>query len=268
LRFDDAEDIEAFLADADCARRDGRFPAALLSGFTLLSDVCAWGSAGECRCVQLRRAACSDGLHLRTAPHGPVVGDVAQPWIELVRNARREVASAKRRRGCGGCPIAALCSKDLCLSSLISDEQYCRHRQSRPWLVGYLDAIDGIRKVRGDPAQAVPRVGGFGGTIHHALAAGSWPDRPALVLMEWQGGYYGYAPATDQAFRLTPDTSFIAEALIVHGSRDEATATIETHYGLTAEQASVAMGRVERLLAERGAAVVQAASPKQTGVRS
>ena len=267
LRFGDLEDIEAFVADADAARRHGRFPAALLSGFTLLSDSCAWGPAGECHSGQLRRAACTDGRHIRTAPHGPVVGDAGQPWVELARAARQEVASAKRRRGCRDCPIAALCSKDLCLSSLITDEQYCGARQARPWLAGYLDVIDAIRKVRGDPAQVVPRVGGYGGPIHNDLAAGSWPDRPALVLMEWQGGFYGYAPASQQAFRLTPDTAFIAEALMVCSGPGQAAGAVEAHYGLTAEQARVAINRVERLLGQRGAAVAQVGPLCQAGER-
>jgi hypothetical protein len=268
LRFSDLDDIDAFLSDADIARRDGRFPAALLSGFTLLADACAWGPAGECHCGQLRRAVCDDGVHLRTAPHGPVVGDIHQPWSLLARTARQEMAAAKRRRGCQQCPIAALCSKDLCLSSLIADEHYCRHRQARPWLAGYLDAIDAIRKVRRDPAQVVPTVGGFGGTIHDDLAAGSWPDRPALVLMEWQGGFYGYVPSGDQAFRLTPDTAFIAEALMVHSEPGDASSAVESRFRLSAEQAAVALSRVERLLVQRGAEIVPVASPRQIGVRS
>jgi hypothetical protein len=268
LRFGDLDDIEAFLADADIARGHGRFPAALLSGFTLLADACAWGPAGECHCGQLRRAACDDGVHIRTAPHGPMVGDIDQPWSLLARTARQEMAAAKRRRGCQDCPIAALCSKDLCLSSLIADEQYCRHRQARPWLVCYLDAIDAIRKVRRDPAQVVPTVGGFGGTIHDVLADGSWPDRPALVLMEWQGGFYGYTPSGDQAFRLTPDTAFIAEALLVHSEAGDASRAIENRFRLSPEQAAVAMRRVRRLLAERGAEIVPVVSARQIGVRS
>jgi hypothetical protein len=260
LRFDDLEDIEAFLADADTARLHGRFPSALLSGFTLLADACAFGEAGACRCGQLRRAVCCDGHHLRTSIHGPVVGDITQPWIELARSARQQAGAARRRRGCQECPVASLCSQDLCLSSLIGDERYCRERRSRPWLVAYLDAVDAIRKVRGDPAQVVPRVGGFGGSIHAEMANANWPDRPSLVLMEWQGGFYGYTPARDQAFRLTPDTAFIAEAVMVHPTVDAAGPVVEARFGLRPERAAVAMGRVERLLVPRGV-VVESSSP-------
>ncbi len=133
--------------------------------------------------------------------------------------------------------------------------------------MGYLDAIDAIRKVRRDPAQPVPRVGGFGGPIHEELAGGSWPDRPDVVVMAWQGGYYGYVPAGDQAFRLTPDTAFIVEALMVRPAPGAAAAAIEARFGLSVDQTAVAVGRVERLLAQRGATVTAASIIGSTGVR-
>jgi hypothetical protein len=78
--------------------------------------------------------------------------------------------------------------------------------------------------------------------------------------MEWQGGYCGYTPARGQAFRLTPDTAFIAEAIMVHSNRDDAAAAIEARFALRAAPAAVAMGRVERLLMQRGVVVADAVS--------
>jgi hypothetical protein len=85
--------------------------------------------------------------------------------------------------------------------------------------------------------------------------------------MEWQGSFYGYAPASQQAFRLTPDTAFIAEALMVYSGPGQAAGAVEARYGLSAEQATIAISRVERLLGQRGAAVTHVGPLCQAGER-
>jgi hypothetical protein len=250
------EDVEAFLADADVAWHDGRFPRALLSPLTVLADACAWSGPATCTSPWMLRAAIdADGV--RTARFGPVVGRHDDEHHVLVRGARAAITDARTRRGCAACRVRASCSQDLCLSGLLDDATYCAARRGRPWLAAYVDAVEALRALGVDDPEAA-RVAGFGGPLHpdpagpNGASAPIWPDRPPLVLVELDASCLGYVVARRARLRLTHDAAVVTELLLSAAGPDDATSAVATRFGLSGGAARAAVARVADLLACRG----------------
>jgi hypothetical protein len=254
LTFEEAADIDAFLADADAARCTGRFPRALRSPFTLLADECAFAGPGRCASHQVRRAVLTpDGL--RASRFGPVIGGPQDPHGVLVRRARVAARSAMDERGCATCPVASVCSKDLCLSTLVGGERYCAERRARPWLAAYIDALDALRVLPAKAWSEPARVAGFGGQLQASDIDGSWPQRPPVVLLEHEGTYYGWAPGRTAPLRMSPASSAIAELALLTDDPAERAERVATHFGLPLARAAEAVTTVRKLLCGHGVAL-------------
>lgn len=253
LVFQSRADLDAFLSDADVAHHRGAFPRALLSPFTLMADAHAWRAADPAGADALTRASV-DGAGVRLGMNGPVLGQAGDDFPQLQRALRQQRFDAVENRGCVTCPVAATCSRSLVVSRLMTDEDYCAAHLERPWLAGYLDAIDVLRRVVADPAGPRPRVAGMGG----ALVAPDqpdferrWPDRPPLILAEWDGSFFGAQPG-GAPFRLTPDTALIAELLTGMATTKMVPEAVARHFGLEQRAAQQAVSRVIALLRPRG----------------
>jgi hypothetical protein len=254
LTFEERADLDAFLADADVARSTGRFPLALTSPFTLLADECAFAGPARCSGHQVRRAVLGDD-GLRTARFGPVIGRASDPHRVLVRSARAAVRAAMEARGCASCPVAPVCSKDVCLSALVDGERYCGERRARPWLAAYVDAIDALRILPVKPWSEPARVAGFGGLLQATDTADTWPDRPAVVLLEHEGTFYGWAPGRATPLRMSPPSSAIAELCLLTDDPAERSERVAAHFGLPIAKASQAVTTVRKLLCGHGVAL-------------
>jgi len=250
------EDVAAFLDDADAARADGIFVKALRSPFTLLADACAWGGPEACATGRVTRALANRAGELRVAHYAPPIGTTDQDHLELVRAARRLLYDTAQRRGCATCPVAPVCSKDICLSGLLGDAAYCGHRRSRPWLAAYLEALEALRYAGTDPddpgdlSRDPVRVAGFGGGLEGSLPAG-WPDRPPVVLMAQGGRFFGHVPATPTAFKLSHDAALLCE-VVVATPVPEAAGVAAERFGISVAGAQAGIDRLAAMLAVRG----------------
>jgi hypothetical protein len=198
LRLRTRDDVTAFLADADHARATGAFPTGLLDPATRLADTCAWRDT-PCPSRRLPRLVLDIDVDaamrpvLRTAPGGPAVAPAGISPAQLRAAVGRRAAAEADRRGCSTCPVRASCSMDDCLSAVLDSADYCAARRARPWLPGYLHALDALTLLAGErhaeaaePAGAgtgvepgggpAPRVSGFGGRLVVAGAAGQAGD--------------------------------------------------------------------------------------------
>jgi hypothetical protein len=256
LQLTGAEDLAAFLDDADRARATGAFPRALVHPRTLLADACAWAGPGACPTRRMARAVVGGPDDVRSAPHGIIVGTTNDSHPELARRARHELHRREAERGCAACPVAAVCSRDTCLRSMVSDTDYCAARRGRPWLAAYTDALAARQALAGQTGEADVRVAGFGGWLVAHGDRWSAPDRPPAVLVA--GGdrdtVFGFDPRTGRCFRLTADAAAVAECVFGTATADDAAADVAVALGVDRALAADAVARVEALLAARGVA--------------
>ena len=250
LRLASPADVEAFVADADRAVQEGQLLPNLLEPMVHLADQCAFAGPGACASPRLARMFV-DGGGVRAAPRAPVLGSPDRPVRELRRAAQALEGEAQRRRGCATCPVARLCSKDLCLSGLLGDAEYCGIRTQRPWLAGYVHTLRALRRLVGTSAQPPElRVSGLGGPLLYPEAAHLEPDRAALVRAGEEFCLVGEAPR--RSAKLQPDAAFIAEGLLSDAGVAAVAATLAEQRGVSRASATEAVAGVARNLEGRG----------------
>jgi len=222
LRLRDAEDVAAFLADADAAHAEGSFPRALLDRLAFLADTCAWRAA-PCPSRRLPRLVLDldegDRPVLRTAPAGLPLAPADTPLADLRTAAARRSGAEAERRGCSTCPVQATCSADECLSAVLAPADYCAARRARPWLPAYLHALDAL-SLTGEPAGTISpmaptgsmgstdsspfgeehdvadtRVSGFGGPLVVSEWSDAGPEVPAQAPAQAPSDALAAAPA-------------------------------------------------------------------------
>ncbi|MFD7028532.1 daptide biosynthesis RiPP recognition protein [Streptomyces sp. NPDC059917] len=195
IRVADDMDLDAYLADADEARRSGVFPDFLTNPVIQLADLPALG-AGTAGDGPRRRLYVDQGGALSTAPGGARLGVLGEDRLDRVE-ARWLLPDGS------GAP-----------------EQVAE----RPWLGRYLAAIGAVRDLRARGVVDV-RVSGFGGRLGAAATAAAAATGPAdtadalLPLLLWSGEHaFVHDPASGRTFGLDPAAAALAEVLLVSGS--------------------------------------------------
>ena len=229
LSFEDRDDVDAFLADADLARAEGLLQLGFVHPLSDIADACRWLAAGGCARPSLRRLVVCDDGQVTTTLGAPPIGRVGDDFEVLLRRARAEALERKDRRGCASCPMSALCSKCGCLPSWLAEAEYCAARRARPWLSQYVAIPEAVRSLSlrhpglvGEAVTSLVRVSGFGGRFFYD-GPSSEPVAGEPVLLEVQGSLYLYDVGTHRPLKVTPDLAAVAEAVLA--TRDTAKAS-------------------------------------------
>lgn len=201
IRVADDMDLDAYVADADEARRTGVFPDFLTNPVIQLADLPALGAGPAGDGPRRRLHAGQDGT-LSTAPGGAPLGVLGEDTLDELE-ARWLPGAATA----AAAPVAG-----------------------RPWLGRYLAAVGAVRDLRARGAADV-RVSGFGGRLGAAARAADAEGPVAdgtdatLPLLLWSGeNAYVHDPASGRTFGLDPVAAGLAEALLVSGSTAAAAA--------------------------------------------
>ncbi len=150
VRIEDDEDFELFVADADRARAEGRFPGFLVSAPSQLGDEVAIGGDYRRGGPRDRLIVDGDGV-CRTSARGAVIGTIDDGLKRLDATWRSRV-----NVDLGSCSVA--------LDGLIDEDLRIRSLSARPWLPVYLDALAAQRDAAARSVTTT-HVSGFGGTL-------------------------------------------------------------------------------------------------------
>lgn len=203
-----SEDLAALWDDADTARETGTFPEFATAPTVQLGDLPGLG---------LGVASDGPGLRLYVDAEGTMSTSTAgMPLGSLGATPQELAARWDALNEASDCPCA------VCLAGTIPEDERVAGIAARPWLAGYLLALDALRDLHArDVADA--RVSGFGGRMDARIA-----DRPAhegsdFPLLLWtDAAAYVRAPRTRRTFELPLEVGRLAEALLVCGSIAEA----------------------------------------------
>lgn len=221
VRILDGADFEAFLADADAALADGRFPTFLVEPAVQLADVAALGGPDRGDGPRTRLHVDPRG-RVSTAPGGLPLGSIGDPVARLAQ-------AWARRNGASAAPDA------VALGSAVPEVLRCAAVAHRPWLGRYLAALEAVRELAARGVADV-RVSGFGGRLG-STCSGDGPDLydAALPLLAWtEDAAYLRCTASGRTFALDADAAGPVEALLVRGSAaDTADAEIVAAFAAT-----------------------------------
>jgi hypothetical protein len=201
------DDFGLFLADADHARVEGRFPDFAVAGPVRLANLPALGAPVGTDGPALRLHV--DAVaRLSTSPTGSALGTVGAGPAELRRAWRR-------RNEAGAVPCA------VCLGGVLDEPRRSDELAARPWLPRYLAALDALRALNAGGVAGL-RVVGFGagllpGRDHHTVADAS----DALLLFNEEAAFVREI-GTGRTFGLSLRAARYAEALLTRGSVDAA----------------------------------------------
>ncbi|WP_298455221.1 daptide biosynthesis RiPP recognition protein [uncultured Cellulomonas sp.] len=214
------EDLAAFVADADRARADGVFPDFLLAPAARLADLPGLGGDASGDGPRRRVFVRPDGT-VTTSPTGSPLGTVGD-GLDALEGRWQALNDA----------AAAPCA--VCLGDAVPATVRDRALLDRPWLRGYLDAVDALRDltVRGVTGA---RVSGWGHTLvpglHAATPDTAGPPRTtgtagasgapgaSGVVLAWTAQEaFLRDPARRRTFRFNRDAAAAVEAVLVTGS--------------------------------------------------
>jgi hypothetical protein len=216
VRITGTVDFEAFLADADLAREEGRMADFVVSPAVQIADVPSIGAGAAGDGPRMRLYVGPDG-ELSTAPGGLRLGTVGDPVESLDAQWRRINADSAHPCAVG-------------LGAVLDEQVRCAALDERPWLGRYLDALDLHRDLAGRGITEV-RVSGFGGRLVPDLAALADDrdcDGTGGPLLAWTPDVcYLRAPGSGRLFTLGRQAAEIAEALLVCGSVDAAAGYVD-----------------------------------------
>ncbi|WP_409496661.1 daptide biosynthesis RiPP recognition protein [Amycolatopsis sp. cmx-11-12] len=226
-----AEDYDAYLQDADLARRTGVFVDQLLQPGVFLADQCALGSTHPCAGAARLYVATSGDVY--TAPGGQRLGTVESDVDHLIEAA------------------VAPTSGDLCLNGVVAAESVDRARAERPWLSRYLRALDVLGGL-GTTGRTGYRVSGFGGRLTAGLpTALDEPTDAPLVL--WNDDEHLICdPGQGRVFQLGQDAARLVELLLITGSIEGSCTLATVHLGLDRVTARAAIEVLTTRLADAG----------------
>lgn len=203
--------VDAFLEDADVARRAGVFVDQLVSGDVVL-DSRASLAGGEAAAAALLRVHVTETGECRDGPDGLLLGHVDE--------ARSCLETKAADGGGAGRAFDRICDRDELNQAL----------GRRPWLGRYLVVLDIIRRSPG------ASVSGFGG--HLVSVLDEYDELPAITsatapfLMTGVGeGFVLVDPVGHRRFRIDVDDARAAECLIATGEEPAATALLRVERG-------------------------------------
>lgn len=191
-----AEDVSAFLRDADEAWHTGRFASALHRGTVTVAQLAGLGGGAELAGPDHRLLVEQDGS-VRTSSLGPVIGAVQDPRDDLARSwSQRNTASLH--------PDAA--SLDL----VVDEGDRVQALAERPWLARLLQ-VAGVLRRFGAPVTAVSGIGG-------RLVEEQVPDLAdplgAPVLLQLRDRYLAHDPHSSTTVPLTADAVGVVETAL------------------------------------------------------
>ncbi|CAL9305341.1 daptide biosynthesis RiPP recognition protein [Streptomyces rochei] len=213
IRVADGTDFEIYLRDADRARHEGVFAEFLTNPVIQLADLPALGAGPQGDGPVLRLHVGRSG-ELSTSSGGRRLGTVGDSLNHVAAEwARVNSESAQ--------PCA------VCLGGSLPEPTRASEVAERPWLGRYLAALHGIRDLRARGLN-ITGVSGFGGRLVPALS--ELPNAtdavaPTLPLLLWtDDSVYVHSAPHGRSFQLDRVVAEMAEALLVCGSVDAATA--------------------------------------------
>jgi len=212
VRVTDGADLAAFVADADAARATGWFTPFLLNPAIRVVDRCALGTDGY-DCGPRTRLLVRSGGEVATSPAGVLIGTVEDPLATLITEHDR--ISAASDAPCG-----------VCLAGAVGEPTRAAALGERPWLGRYLDALDAIRELTTRGCTGL-HVSGFGHRLLDGLASFDAHDVGRSQLLLWSDdATYLYDESTRRTMRISRRVGEVAEALLVCGSINEASALV------------------------------------------
>ncbi len=225
-----ADDLRAFLADADAARQDGTWidPAS-----SSLENECAW-LQHDCN-RSPGRVVFSGSGRLRSSRRAvPLQLGVRD---DVLRTAlQSETDEVQARRGCDTCPAATTCSR--CPSVPESVEAlFCDARRTRPWLPAYLTALR-LRQRYGTTLQ----VSGFPGPAVGPEAVAV--DAPWLVAADGTSCLLAEVGGRRRVFRVPLWAGALVEAVGAGRAQEAAVAEAVQRSAATAQQCGALLARL------------------------
>lgn len=213
IRIVDESDFDAFVEDADRAKRDGEFPDFATHPMVRLCDLGSLGAPGVEGGPQTRLFVDRDG-GISTAPTGTRIGAVGDD-LESLTSAWSKINTDSF----GGCAVA--------LAGVVPEEKRQDALERRAWLGRYHVAVAGLRDLRGRNIAELKdvRVSGFGHRLNDELddvvetAEDGWN---APVLMWTSTSAYLHDWSSEKTFQLGHEAGRLAERLLVSGGVDAA----------------------------------------------
>lgn len=211
VRFFDGSSWQAFLDDAELARRTGVFPSALIDPRVLLADRTAVATPDELRTPSALRLTRDGGVGIGV--QGGIIGDVDElPALLSVRLPR--IAAL---RGVG--PTDALAS-DL---------------RARDWLGRYLAATDLMKMLR--LANGAAQLSGFGCSLFDDGHSDAEPLTADPFLLETADGFVLADTTTLRRQLLSPVTAEVVAVTQTSSSTEFAAQRVARRLGMSTSDA-------------------------------
>lgn len=223
-----AEDVAAFLSDADAARHSGIIVNQLLSTAVVLDSRSAITRANAVRGPLVRVHVSGEGEY-RDGADGLLLGRIGDARADIEATA---AAGAGRGRS---------------LARVVDRDAFQADLDARPWLDRYLAALDLLRHWGTAPVR--PTVSGFGGHLltaldrHDAVHSIVSPAAPFLVT---DGDGYLLTAEHRRVLKLGIDEARAAESVVATGEVDVAIELLGFDIG-----SSAAAARAVRSVARR-----------------
>jgi len=221
VRFFDSSSWQAFLDDADLARRTGIFPAALLDPRVILASRHAIAAPEELDTPNAVRVH-GDGV-VRIGIQGAVVGSIGDLPAVLEKALPRAAALGGITRG-----------DDIPGDDDLGDD-IAGALTGREWIARYLDAAELMKMLR--LANGEAKIDGFGWSAHGDDVADAEPESGDPFLLETADGFLLADIRTLRRQLLPPLTAYVVAATQTSRTFDQAAGRVARAFDVPAAHA-------------------------------
>lgn len=236
LTFDEPDELQALLCDADEAYRSGRLPPALASELTRLQDGVLWSAPSDDPAPKLARVWIDAEGAVRPGPHARPLGAIGDPSQTLVERAAQQPAPASHATWLSAADVVALHAERPWLLAFAAAPAARRH------LAEALGPRPGRAVVR-VPRRMQPVISGLG--CHVALDGPlCGPPRARDVLLRAGDAHLLFDPASGALRRVTAQLAAVWEALACSADAAAAAASLVDRCHVGARQAEALVAQV------------------------